>query len=109
MPGISIQPDSGCHWMLNPVSTRSFGGRSKIVAEISRAQLWQWIHLGAPLVGESAPMGPDLYREIRDQELAKLPARGDSRLTDAASLLDRLVLEEAFDDFLTLSAYPMLD
>ena len=76
-------------------------------AEISRAQLWQWIHLGVPLVGEAVSMSPDLYREIRDQERGKLTQL--ARLDEAVDLLDRLVLDDSFVDFLTLLAYPMLD
>lgn len=75
-------------------------------AEISRAQLWQWIRHGAPMADGSA-VTAELYREIRDEQLAALAAeRGEGhRLEDAAALLDRLVLSEDFIEFLTLPAY----
>jgi malate synthase len=77
-------------------------------AEISRSQLWQWRVHGVPLdAGE--PLTPDRYATIRDEELAKLQsASPDSPWTDAAQLLDELVLSDDFAEFLTLSAYPRL-
>jgi malate synthase len=80
-------------------------------AEISRAQLWQWIRHGAELA-EGGRMTRALYEEVRARELAALEAvRGQapSRLRDAAALLDELVLGERFAEFLTTSAYAMLE
>ena len=70
-------------------------------AEISRSQLWQWIWNEA----QSA----DLYRQIRDEELAKLGGVEKGRLRDAVTLLDDLVLGRDFQPFLTLLAYRYLD
>jgi malate synthase len=80
-------------------------------AEISRAQLWQWIHHGAELA-EGGRVTRALYEETRASELAALEqARGGapSRLRDAASLLDQLVLGDDFVEFLTIPAYQMLE
>jgi malate synthase len=80
-------------------------------AEISRAQLWQWIRHGAPLA-DGGHMTRALYEETRAAELDALQrVRGDapSRLHDAARLLDELVLGERFAEFLTISAYRMLE
>ena len=49
------------------------------------------------------------YGEIRDQELTRLGGPGVGRLAEAAGLLDRLVLDDEFAEFLTLRAYPLLD
>ena len=70
-------------------------------AEISRAQLWQWLRRGADVDGErfSRPM----YERVRDAEIAALSAAGGhTRLRDAAKLLDELVLGDDFAEFLTL-------
>jgi malate synthase len=75
-------------------------------AEISRAQLWQWVWNEAPLA-DGRRVTPDLYRQIRDEELSKLGSTG--RLKDAAAILDELVLSRDFLPFLTLIAYPRLD
>jgi malate synthase len=77
-------------------------------AEISRSQLWQWLHHAVPL-DDGRPMTADLYASIRGEELARLQSGGpSSRLTDAARILDSLVLADAFEPFLTVIAYPYL-
>jgi malate synthase len=77
-------------------------------AEISRSQLWQWRHHGIRL-DDDRTMDASLYRRIRDEELAHHGGAGAGRLGDAADLLDRLVLDEAFTEFLTLGAYRLLE
>jgi malate synthase len=77
-------------------------------AEISRAQLWQWLHHGTPLA-DGRTFGPELYQQIRTQEIEKLGGEGKGRLRDAAELLDELVLSRDFVPFLTIKAYPRLD
>ena len=78
-------------------------------AEISRSQLWQWRVHGVTL-DDGRPMTGELYAAARDLELDGLRASApDYRWTDAAGLLDDLVLGDEFAEFLTLGAYPMLD
>jgi malate synthase len=79
-------------------------------AEISRSQLWQWRTSGARL-DDGREASADFYRQVRDEELAALGGRGGGagRLGDAADVLDRLVLDDDFLEFLTLRAYPLLD
>jgi malate synthase len=79
-------------------------------AEISRSQLWQWRTMGTRLDdGRSVTGG--LYTAIRDESLAALggPTGGNGHLADAAELLDRLVLDDDFAEFLTQRAYSLLD
>ncbi|HEV2734844.1 MAG TPA: hypothetical protein VGV85_08385, partial [Longimicrobiaceae bacterium] len=79
-------------------------------AEISRAQLWQWIRHRTPLA-DGRSMNPDVYCAIRVEEMAKLRAeRQDTRCLDrAVELLDELVLGAEFIPFLTLPAYSRMD
>jgi len=78
-------------------------------AEISRSQLWQWRVHAVPL-DDGAPLTPDRYAAIRDEELATLRSSlPDHPWTDAAALLDELVLSDSFAEFLTLRAYETLD
>ncbi len=78
-------------------------------AEISRSQLWQWLHHAVEL-SDGRPMSAELYSAIRGEELARLQSGGpSSRLTDASRILDSLVLSDAFEPFLTLLAYPLLE
>jgi malate synthase len=74
-------------------------------AEISRTQLWQWIHHGAKL-DDGRVMDAELYRRIRDEELASIGA-GD-RVAVAAGIFDELILAGELADFLTLPAYDEL-
>ena len=76
-------------------------------AEISRAQLWQWIRLGAKLPDGRA-VDDELYRTLRDDELERLTEGGDGRYREAAEILDMVVLAETFMPFLTLPAYERL-
>ena len=74
-------------------------------AEISRAQLWQWIqHAARREDGEVITR--EMYKHIRDGELSRLQGEyGDSRFEEAARILDEIVLTEEFVPFLTLPAY----
>jgi malate synthase len=77
-------------------------------AEISRSQLWQWRRSGVRL-DDGRIFDGDLYATIRAEELARLGGRGTGRLGEAVDLLDRLVLDDDFPEFLTLRAYGLLD
>ena len=75
-------------------------------AEISRAQLWQWIRHGTVLADGRA-MTRERYAAVRDQEVAALA--GLAHLDAAVRLLDGLVLASEFPEFLTIPAYAELD
>ena len=77
-------------------------------AEISRSQVWQWIHHGARLE-DGRPITRSLYQHIRDEELAKLGGTSRDRYEEAAEILDRLVIADEFIEFLTLIAYQHLN
>jgi malate synthase len=73
-------------------------------AEISRAQLWQWVRHETALA-EGGSVTADLYRRIRTEEQAALEQARDgapSRYREAGEFLDDLVLSETFVEFLTL-------
>jgi malate synthase len=77
-------------------------------AEISRSQLWLW-RTRAIALADGRLFGAEMYAAIRDEELDRLGGVEAARLADAADVLDRLVLDEEFAEFLTLRAYPLLD
>ena len=77
-------------------------------AEISRSQLWHWRTRGVVLADGRA-FDAVMYGSIRDEELDRLGGSAQGRLAEAADLLDRLVLDDDFADFLTLRAYSLLD
>ncbi len=76
-------------------------------AEISRAQLWQWLHNPDARLDGKDKITADLYRHAADEEQKKIEADvpGAHKLAQARRLLDRLVSPDGFIDFLTLEAY----
>ncbi|MFP4322855.1 MAG: malate synthase A [Anaerolineales bacterium] len=77
-------------------------------AEISRAQLWQWLHHNVALADGRA-LTKDLYAQLRDEELASLRSTSPEGYAQAVEILDKLVLADTFIDFLTLVAYDYID
>ena len=74
-------------------------------AEISRTQLWQWVHHGAKL-DDGRVIDAGLYRRLRDEEVASMEA--SDRVARAARIFDELILANELADFLTLPAYDEL-
>ena len=74
-------------------------------AEISRTQLWQWIHHGAKL-DDGRVIDAALYRRIRDEELSSIGS--SDRVAIAGRIFDELILAGELADFLTLPAYDEL-
>jgi malate synthase len=74
-------------------------------AEISRTQLWQWIHHEATL-DDGRTIDEAMYRQIRDEELKSIGNR--PHIDKAVEILDRLILSDELADFLTLPAYDEL-
>ena len=77
-------------------------------AEISRAQLWQWLHVGEQTFDDGAPIDFALF----DALLARVPQRlaasglpGQSKIAEATALLGELTRADELADFLTLPAY----
>jgi malate synthase len=84
-------------------------------AEISRAQIWQWIRNPQGVLDDGRRVTFELYEQLRDEELAKIrdevgeEAFSTGNYEEAAGLLDRITREEKFTDFLTLVAYQAID
>ena len=78
-------------------------------AEISRSQIWQWIHHGAHL-DDGRAITHDLVKQVTDEELAKLPAEEEGRrFVEAREVFDEVALADHFEDFLTLPALRFID
>ena len=82
-------------------------------AEISRTQVWQWLHHGVSLT-DGTSVTPERVRALIEQELASLrktlgAERFDGgRFDDAAKLFTTLCIEDTLTEFLTLPAYELL-
>ncbi|MFI6074666.1 malate synthase A [Actinoplanes sp. NPDC051343] len=83
-------------------------------AEISRSQIWQWIHNGVRLPS-GAPITASLVTQLEDSELAAIrsrigePAWASARFVEARKLFERVALSDDFPDFLTTVAYGSID
>src|SRR5690348_4206521 len=83
-------------------------------AEISRAQVWQWIHHPKGVLDDGRKVTAELFRTILAEEMEPLRAgKGEQRYTpehleEAARPFDRISTDEHFVDFLTLPAYALL-
>ncbi|HEY3625465.1 MAG TPA: malate synthase A [Terracidiphilus sp.] len=77
-------------------------------AEISRAQLWQWVHHGARLA-DGRPVDVALVESMIDDELRRQKAAVDAdryaAYEKAAELMRELVRAPQFIEFLTVPAY----
>ncbi|MET0754676.1 MAG: malate synthase A, partial [Pseudoxanthomonas sp.] len=97
---------NGCvpiHWLMEDAAT----------AEISRTQLWQWLHSDNLHLAD----GTLIDFALLERALLNLPARlgdtsalpGGKRIADAIALLDKLSHADELAEFLTLPAYDYLD
>lgn len=82
-------------------------------AEISRAQVWQWLHHNATLE-DGRKVTTALYSAMLEQEMGAIRQEvGEERFTSgkyqqAATLFDQMIRNEQFTDFLTIPAYQSL-
>lgn len=83
-------------------------------AEISRAQLWQWIRHPKGILDDGRKVTRELFRQILGEEMAKIKSSvGDERYAagkydEAAELFARLSEDDHFADFLTVPAYELM-
>lgn len=83
-------------------------------AEISRVQIWQWIHHGAAL-SDGRKVTPALFETVLKDEMAKVrEALGGAsydagRFPEAIKLFSDMSLASTCAEFLTLPAYELID
>jgi malate synthase len=77
-------------------------------AEISRAQVWQWLRHGAHLK-DGKPVTDAMVEEIIHERAAELGSGSDKKLQQAARVLEELTTSQEFAEFLTLASYDLLD
>ena len=84
-------------------------------AEISRAQIWQWVHNEGVKLDDGREVNIDLYSRLLNEELENIKnllgeeRYNQGRFDEATEIFDYLVRTEDFVDFLTLKAYNYLD
>jgi malate synthase len=83
-------------------------------AEISRAQVWQWLNLKATL-GDGRVVTPQLFRHALAGEMERVrnevgaKAFDGGRFAEAIALFTDMSLSQSFEEFLTLPAYQLID
>jgi malate synthase len=85
-------------------------------AEISRSQVWQWIHHERTL-DDGTPITADLVRRVEGEELEKIRAEiGDDawferegRPRESRELFEQVALGDELAEFLTIPAYERLE
>ncbi len=82
-------------------------------AEISRSQLWQWLHNDVTTV-EGTPVTAETIHRIADEELTRMRQEfgednfANGRFDEARTLLEDVAISDEFPEFLTLPAYELL-
>ncbi|MGH7439790.1 MAG: malate synthase A [Polyangiaceae bacterium] len=81
-------------------------------AEISRAQVWQWLHHKCTVDG--TPLDKDRFARVVDEEMKRIKTEvGDARFNggrfpEARDLFAQMSTTPKFEDFLTSAAYDLL-
>jgi malate synthase len=83
-------------------------------AEISRTQVWQWVHHPKGRLTDGRDVTLDLYRSVKSEEIARIEEfvggkkfeTGGYRL--ASQLFDEIIFSSELEEFLTLRAYEHL-
>lgn len=73
-------------------------------AEISRSQVWQWIHQDV-VTQEGTHITRDLIESLLSDLLRTLPRTEGDRFEDAAQIFREVALRDEYPTFLTLPAY----
>ncbi|MCK1801959.1 MULTISPECIES: malate synthase A [unclassified Brevibacterium] len=77
-------------------------------AEISRSQVWQWLHFGVTLTDTGEAVTKELVDRLIDEEVDSLPG-GAAQWGTSKDLFARMATAEEYHDFLTIPAYELLD
>jgi malate synthase len=83
-------------------------------AEISRAQVWQWIRNPRGVLSDGRKVTRELFHSVLGEELDKIKSMvGEERFAkgryeEAAALFDELTTNDQFEEFLTLRGYEKL-
>jgi malate synthase len=79
-------------------------------AEISRTQIWQWVHHPKGVLEDGRDITLDLFQTVLTEELGKLrtelgeAAFAQGHFQEAADLLSAIISDDTLDEFLTLRA-----
>lgn len=84
-------------------------------AEISRSQIWQWIHHASSLLDDGRRVTKELCHQLFEEEMTKIRELVGGKSFDsghyskARELIEGIVTREQFAEFMTLVGYDHLD
>jgi malate synthase len=80
-------------------------------AEISRSQVWQWIRSPKGVLADGRKVTKEMVKPLIADELAKTPsivgqaAYAAGKYAEGAAMFETLVMDDNYEEFLTLPAY----
>lgn len=78
-------------------------------AEIARAELWQWVKLEVSSIEGVKLTRAEFLRRLESERARFAGSAERGRINEACALLEKLVLSEELQEFLTLPAYEILE
>ena len=84
-------------------------------AEISRTQIWQWVHHPKARLEDGREITADLFHTIKDEEVENIRkvvganAFATGNYEKAAGLLTDIITNPDLEEFLTIRAYELID
>jgi malate synthase len=84
-------------------------------AEISRTQVWQWVHHPGGHLSDGRKVTPALFRQVLEEEMETIRETVGPETYEripyplAARLFEEIIVEPELAEFLTLKAYAHLD
>lgn len=117
--GVRINISVGIQYVASWLSGRGAAPINNLMedaatAEISRAQLWQWIRHDKGILNDGRKVTLEMYETFKAEELEKIKsaigeeAFKENRFEEATALFDELITNDEFTDFLTLPGYEIL-
>ncbi len=84
-------------------------------AEISRAQVWQWLHMPDGVLEDGRKVDHALFDNTVNEEIDRIKSKigevafAKGNYAEAAALFKEIILQNSFEEFLTLKAYEHLN
>lgn len=83
--------------------------------EIARSQIWQWLHHPKGILDDGRKVTADLFHQLMAEELDKIKTTlgeqqyASRKFQTASELIDKIILDDQFVEFLTLPAYQYIN
>ncbi len=83
--------------------------------EIARSQIWQWLHNSKAALDDGRKLDTNLFHQLMKEELDKIKTAigeqqyANRRFQTAAELIDKIITDDQFVEFLTLPAYQYIN